>query len=640
MGRNDTQAGTDEAGRRAFMKALLNELRALERMLDGSLFETGIRRIGAEQEMFLVDSACRPAPIAMEVLQRVGDDDRFTYELGQFNLEANLTPLTLGGDCLSRTEAEVAEVVARAREAARDCGGEVLLTGILPTLGQSDLGLDNMTPIPRYHALNDALMRLRDGDFKLGIKGIDQLDIRHSNIMLEAANTSFQVHFQVDPDEFARLYNMAQAITAPLLAAAVNSPLLLGRRLWQETRIAVFEHSIDARSDAHQARGLKPRVHFGDHWIRENAAEIFREDIARFRVVLTTDVEDDPDALIDSGTPPQLHALTLHNGTVYRWNRACYGVFDGKAHLRIENRVLPSGPTVRDEVANAAFFFGMLSGLAGELDDVAEHMSFADCKTNFFAAARLGLKAQFTWLDGEHQPAVELIRDQLLPLAERGLDKAGIDRQDIERYLGVVGARVEQRKTGARWMLDSLENLDDSAKPDECARALTAGMLKRQLEGSPVHEWDLVETPAAHDWRESYRTVGQFMSTDLFTVRPDDVVDFAASLMDWKHLRHVPVEDDSGRLVGLVSHRGLLRMVARGHREGRPDESVPVREIMIEDPTTVTPDTPTLEAIRLMRDRRLGCLPVVREGKLVGLVTERDLIDVSSRLLEQQLSGE
>ncbi len=446
MGRSDAERGKDESERRAFMKALLNELRVLERMLDTDLFETGIRRIGAEQEMFLVDRACRPAPIATDVLDHI-DDDRFTYELGRFNLEANLSPLTLGGDCLSRMEAELNEVVDMARTAARASDGEIVLAGILPTLRQSDLGLDNMSPIPRYHELNDALMRLRDGDFRLGIKGIDRLDIRHGNIMLEACNTSFQVHFQVDPGEFARLYNMAQAVTAPLMAVAANSPTLLGRRLWQETRIAVFEHSIDARSDVHQERGLKPRVHFGDHWIEEGVAEIFREDIARFRTVLTTEVEDEPEAMVEAGDPPSFHALNLHNGTVYRWNRACYGVFDGKAHLRIENRVLPGGPTTRDAIANAAFFFGMLAGLAEEVGDVTEHLSFEDCKTNFFAAARLGLKAQFTWLDGDHEPADRLIENTLIPLAERGLKAAGIDTADVERYLGVIAGRVANQQS-------------------------------------------------------------------------------------------------------------------------------------------------------------------------------------------------
>lgn len=636
MAKHKVQHESDDSAKRVFMKALLNELHALERMLESGLFETGVRRIGAEQEMFLVDAACRPAPVSMDALEHL-DDERFTYELARFNLEANLSPHTLGDDCLSRMHDELEAVLKLAREAAHQCNARILLAGILPTLTQADLGLDNMVPIPRYHALNKGLMQLRDGDFRLGIKGIDQLDIHHGNIMLEACNTSFQIHFQTDPSEFSRLYNMAQAVTPPLLAAAANSPILLGRRLWQETRIAVFEHSIDARSNVHQARGLSPRVHFGEHWIEHGAVEIFKEDIARFRVILTTDVEDDPLGLVEAGRPPKLHALNLHNGTVYRWNRACYGVFDGKAHLRIENRVLPAGPTVLDEMANAAFFFGMLSGLADELDDVRDQMAFEDCKTNFFAAARLGLKAQFTWLDGSHKPAAELIQDTLLPLAERGLKAAHINTDDIERYLGVIRARVEAQTNGARWQLESLSRMQDKGKPDERMRTLTNAMLERQQEGEPVHTWEPAGFNETQDWRESYRSVGQFMSTDLFTVRPDDIVDFAASLMEWKHLRHVPVEDDSGRLAGLISHRALLRIIARGRREGQ--DQVTVRDIMKPDPITVTPETPTTDAIRLMREHKLGCLPVVKDGHLVGLVAERDLIDVAGRLLEEHLSA-
>ena len=95
------------------------------------------------------------------------------------------------------------------------------------------------------------------------------------------------------------------------------------------------------------------------------------------------------------------------------------------------------------------------------------------------------------------------------------------------------------------------------------------------------------------DWAQNYRTVGQFMSTDLFTVRPDDLVDLAASVMDWRHIRHVPVEDEAGRLVGLVSHRDLLRLLARGLAD-KSNEPVAVRQIMKPDPVTITPDTPTL----------------------------------------------
>ena len=634
MGEQNVKQSSDEQDRRVFMKALLDEIRALEDMLSAGMFETDIRRIGAEQEMFLVDRSGRPSLTAMQLLDRI-DDPRFTHELGLFNLEANLSPLRLGGSCLRELEKETQEVVDIARAKAAELHSRIALVGILPTLTRDHLTLDAMVPSPRYFALNEALLRLRGSDFRISIKGIDQLNFGHDNLMLEACNTSFQVHFQVGADEFAHLYNIAQAVTGPLMAACVNSPILLGTRLWHESRIAVFEHSIDARSEAHQARGHKPRVHFGDHWIDESVIEIFKEDLARFRVILTTDFEDDPIGMVAQGITPKLNALRLHNGTVYRWNRACYGISDnGKPHLRIENRVIPSGPTVRDEIANAAFFFGMMSKLSRSVDDIRQHLNFSDVKANFLAAAREGLKAQQIWFDDQQITAQALILETLLPMAREGLAEVGIDEEDIDRYMGTIKDRVERRRTGARWQLESLERLKNQASPHECLRAVTNSLIEQQESGKPVGDWVLAEFSANQDWRDSYRTVGQFMATDLFTVRPDDIVDFAASLMEWRYVRHVPVEDDSGHLLGLISHRQLLRLVARG---GRDQQTTMVRDIMRPDPVAVTPDTPTVEAIRLMRDKRLSCLPVVENHKLVGLVTEYDLVMVAGRLLENHL---
>ena len=635
MGEQNVKLLSDEATGQAFMRSLLIEVHALERMLDAGLVESGVRRIGAEQEMFLIDRAHKPALRALDILEVI-DDDRFTHELGLFNLEANLTPHRLDGNCLSLMEAELQEIYARARETAARFDCEIALVGILPTLTKANLGLESMVPTPRYYALNEAICQLRGKDFEFTINGIDQLSVQHDNVMLEACNTSFQVHFQVSPENFAKNYNIAQVLTAPLLAAAVNSPMLLGKRLWHETRIAVFEHSIDTRSNLQQERGLKPRVHFGDRWIEESVTEIFKEDIARFRTVLTTDTEEDPLGMIQQGTIPSLNALRLHNGTVYRWNRPCYGVKDNVPHLRIENWVIPSGPTVLDEVANAAFFFGMMAGMIASVKDVRDQLTFADVKSNFLAAARDGIRAQMNWFNDTHLPAKQLVLEQLLPLAREGLEEANIDRDDIDRYLGVLHDRVTHRRTGARWALESLECMGSQGTVDQRLRCLVSSMVDQQTSGRPISEWTLADYCLEQDWRDSYRTIGQFMTQDLFTVRPDDIVDFAASIMDWRHVRHVPVEDDKGRLAGLISHRSLLRLFAEG-RVGGTDK-VTVGEIMDAEPITVQPETQTVSAIRLMRSKRLACLPVVRDdNKLVGIVTEHDFIVIASRLLEEQL---
>jgi CBS domain-containing protein len=628
---------TDERQLKTFMRALLEDLHALEAMIDAGRIEEGVRRIGAEQEMFLVGRDLRPAPVSMEVLQRA-NEPRLTTEIARFNLEANLTPLSLGGDCFRLLERELDELVSLARTSARESGADVLLTGILPTLQKSDLTLANVTPCPRYFELNRAISSLRGGAFNIHIKGLDELMTTHDNVMMESCNTSFQIHLQTGASEFARLYNVAQAVTAPVLAAAVNSPLLLGHRLWQETRLALFQHSVDARTPSQQQRQFPTRVSFGDGWLKNSVLEIFREDIARFRVLMTTQCEEKSLEVLARGDVPKLLALRLHNGTVWRWNRPCYGVSEnGLPHLRIENRVLPSGPTIIDEVANAAFYVGLMIGASQEYGEIDRVMSFDDAKANFYAAARHGLRAQMAWVGGKSLSATRLILEQLLPLARQGLAQSSVESGDIDHYLGVIEERVRSGQTGAQWMLSSFASLAPHGTRDMRQRALTAAMLARQQTNEPVHKWEGFEMKEPDDWSQNYRTVGQFMSTDLFTMRPDDLVDFAASVMDWRHIRHVPVEDEEGHLVGLVSHRDLLRLLARGAHER--SESVTVRSIMKTAPVTVSPQTPTLEAVALMRTQKVGCLPVVEDGALVGIVTAQDFLDASARLFEQHLNA-
>jgi CBS domain-containing protein/gamma-glutamylcysteine synthetase len=639
MGEHNVEQLQDDAQQRAFMGALLSDIRAFERMLELGLFESGVRRIGAEQEMFLVErESLRPAPVAMEVLERAGDA-RLTTEIARFNLEANLTPLDLGSRCFHLLEEELEELLTLVREKAGDCGVEVLLAGILPTLSRSDLRLENITPSLRYHELNRAICQLRGNEFSIHIKGLDELHLTHNNVMMEACNTSFQVHLQVGPEEFARLYNYAQAITAPVLAAAVNSPLLFGRRLWSETRLALFQHSVDERSAAQQVRQRPTRVGFGDNWVKDSVLEIFREDIARFRVIMTKAADEDPLAVLDRGEIPKLSALRLHNGTIWRWNRPCYGVANGRPHLRIENRALPSGPSILDEVANAAFFVGLMIALPEEYGEIESLMSFDDAKSNFFAAARHGLDAQFSWIGVPSISVPKLILNHLLPFARAGLKQAKVEAGDVDRYLGTIEERVRSGQTGAKWCLSSLRAMGGQTVGSMRDRRLTAEMLSQQQKGEPVHRWPIVHRNELKEWRSSYQTVGQFMSTDLFTVRPDDLVDLAASVMQWRHVRHVPVEDDEGHLVGLVSHRNLLRLIADGSF-GENAKSVVVREIMKPSPLTASPDTPTLEAIRIMRSQKVGCLPVVEEGRLVGIVTSYDFLAVSAQLFEDQLNSQ
>jgi CBS domain-containing protein/gamma-glutamyl:cysteine ligase YbdK (ATP-grasp superfamily) len=638
MGEQDVNQVLDERQQRAYMKALLDDLRALELMLEGDVMESGVRRIGAEQEMFLVDSNLGPAPVAEEVLARV-NDERFVAEIARFNLEANLTPHLLGGRCFSRMEEELTEALRLARDGARACGADVLLGGILPTLAMSDLRAENITPRPRYHELNRVIGELRGGTFSAYIKGRDELHIKHDNILLASCNASFQIHLQVNPREFAAQYNLAQAVAAPALAAAVNSPLLLGRRLWQETRVALFQHSNDSRTSVQQSRSQPPRVGFGEGWLKDSVIELFREQIARFRVIMTNQPDEDPLAVLARGAVPSLSALRLHNGTIWPWNRACYGVSEGRPHLRIENRSLPGGPTVLDEVANAAFFTGLMTAMPGEYGEVSGRMAFDDAKANFFAAARYGLKAQLTWMDGRRYIAAALILDHLLPLAREGLRQSGVEGACIDRYLGTLEERVRSGQTGAQWMLQSLEAMGEEGTSDQRQRKLAAAMLERQQSGEPVHRWAVIKAYGSEGWRQSHHTVGHLMSTDLFTVRPDDLVEMVARVMEWRDVRHVPVEDDEGRLVGIVSHRSLLRMLADGP-PGDGGELVAVRQIMNPDPVSVAPTTPVSAAVELMRRRRIGSLPVVEDGRLVGIVTVYDFLESSARLSAEKFGAD
>jgi CBS domain-containing protein len=638
MGRDVSGEEQGPEAVRAFSKALLRDLQAMEHMIRDGAIESGIRRIGMEQEMFLVDDGWRPAPVAMEILDRL--DGPFTTELALFNLEANLEPRLLEGGCFSHMERRIDELVAQVRDAAVASGAEVVLTGILPTLSKSDLSLDNITPRPRYHALNEALLKMRGGEpYKLRIEGTDELYIEHDSVLLEACNTSCQVHLQVDADEFASIYNVAQLVTAPVLAAAVNSPALFGRRLWDETRIALFQQSVDTRSAGVHMREFSPRVRFGEQWVNESVTELFQEDIARFRVLLTSKVEEDPIRVLREGGIPKLEALQLNNSTVYRWNRPCYGIGDGKPHLRIECRVLPAGPTVKDEIANAAFWIGLVLGASEAYGDVRSRIEFDDVKANFLAAARHGLRAGFNWIDGETFSARRLIEDELVPLAKEGLAGAGVDPTEIDHYLGIIHERVESGATGSNWMVRSLVEIREHGTRSERLAAVTAASVQRQKEGKPVHEWDSADIHEAGGWRLNYMRVEQYMTTSLFTVHEDELVGMVAFLMDRKQIRHVLVEDDEHRLVGLVSYRSLLRLMAEGFDQVS-DDAPPVKMIMERDPVSVAPETPTLEAIDLLRHHKVSCLPVVKHGKLVGIVSERDFMPIAYELLEEKLIGE
>ena len=629
MGEQRVHAELQPEARRAHQRAVLRDLDALEEMIEGGRIESDKRRIGAEQELFLVGRDWRPAPLCMEMLDAL--PAAFTTELAAYNLECNLPPLHFRGACLSNLEEMLDDFVDMADEAAEKLDAGVVLTGILPTLRKSDLALSNMAPRERYRALDRAMTRAAGGSYQLDIGGLDDLAVKHDSVMLESCCTSFQFHLQVAPDEFARLYNLAQAVTAPLVAASANSPVLFGRRLWHETRIPLFQQSIDTRHACYHVRGRQPRVSFGRRWVDDSVVQLFREDVASFRTLLFGDDPEDPFATLAGGGVPGLGALQIHNGTVYRWNRACYGVNDDIAHLRIEARAVGAGPTVLDEVANATLFWGALLALSAEVGDIRSRLEFEDARRNFNAAAEYGLDARLVWLDREHIDVRDLLAERILPAAREALLDAGLVADDLDRYLGVIEQRVDSRQNGAAWQLRSLAAMSDGMSRGEAVVAMTEKMNELRASGMPVGEWPLAKRREIVDMQASQTIVEEFMTTDLVTVQPDECVSQVAALMTWQSVRHVPVEDADGVYVGIVSSLEVIEHLSRFDlRDGQiaPPGEVAVAEIMSTETPTITPQTTATEAIATMRRHEAECLPVVRDGALVGVVSQGDFVHI------------
>jgi CBS domain-containing protein/gamma-glutamylcysteine synthetase len=634
MGEQRVSLVNDNKQMQRFVKSLLNDVSALEYMLENEWFESDVTRIGAEQEIVMVEKdTFKPSLVAMEALEKMTEYPWVETELGKFNLETNLDPRVFTGDCFSALEAENSYKLNKIQEVLDTLDTSILLTGICPTLRKYHLNLENLTPKKRYYALMEAINKQLIGHaYELRILGIDELLVKHDSPLLEACNTSFQVHLQVAPKDFVKLYNISLGLAAPIMAISANSPIVFGKRLWHETRIALFQQSLDTRTTHDHMRERSPRVSFGRDWIHHSILEIYREDIARFRVLLSSDIEEDSLAAIKNGQVPKLRALQVHNSTVYRWNRPCYGISDnGKPHLRIENRVLPSGPTVVDEVANACFWLGCMIGISESVDDIREEMSFVDARDNFGKAAKFGLDTKFTWFKDEKINAVDLIK-RLLPIARKGLESRGVNTEDINKYLGIIEKRAENHMTGARWMLRAFTKLHDNTNTDEALSVLTASMIQNQMTNKPVHEWSLPDKEDLKIYRPSHLKVSEFMLTDLFTVQKDDIVDLVADLMDWNKIRYTPVEDNKGNLVGLVTARLILRHFIKSKHSKKTGV---VSDIMIKEPITVSQDANILEAMKLMRENKIGCLPVVNGTELVGLISETEFLRITGSLLQR-----
>ena len=638
MGEMNVKLAESKEQMAAFVQNLLKDVQALEKMLDSDVFEKGIRRIGVEQEMCIVDKQSKPAPMAMEFLDLV-DDEMYTTELAKFNLEFNVEPMIFDSDCLSKMENRIVELLDKGRTTAQKLDCELILTGILPTIRKFDLGAKNITPVPRYYALSEAIEKLRGESYELKIRGVDELILRDDTTLLEASNTGFQVHFQTHPSEFVSKYNLAQAIAGPALAPGVNSPLLLGKRLWHETRIALFQQSVDTRKSGQHIRDSSPRVTFGTGWLNASILEIYKEDIARFKVLLSNEIEENALESLSKGIVPGLRALQVHNGTVYRWNRPCYGVVDNVPHLRIENRVLPAGPSVVDEMANAALWLGCMNHLDEVYPNINQIMSFDIASENFMSACRNGLNTAFTWLDGKKYDAPDLLKNELIPIAREGLKKANIVKKDIDRYLDILEERVSKRITGSQWMMDSIEAMLPKYNREEIFPSITSAIIEKQRDNEPIHKWALASVDDISDWEVSNILVEECMTTDLFTASTTDIVGWAAGVMDWRKIRYMPVEDNDQNLVGLITAKKILKCFVNAEHMDLANAEM-IEKGMIKDPITIAPQASIVDAMTLMEKHKIGCLPVLDNKKLVGILTEQDFLRISSRLVKRLIRAQ
>ncbi|MCD6639283.1 MAG: glutamate--cysteine ligase [Nocardioides sp.] len=457
------------------------------RMLREARFDTDDPMTGLELELNLVDAAGDPALNNAEVLEAIADP-AFQTELGQFNIEVNLDPQRLREDGLARFEDDLRRSLNAAEVRSSQVGAHQVMIGILPTLSEGHMSRSSISSNPRYRLLSEQILDARGEDISIEISGRERLSTTADSIVPEAACTSTQFHVQTSPQEFAGYWNAAQAIAGVQLAVAANSPYLLGRELWRETRVPLFEQATDTRSEELKAQGVRPRVWFGERWIT-SVFDLFEENVRYFPALLPVTDHEDPLEVLEAGGTPALHELRLHNGTIYRWNRPVYDVTDGVPHLRVENRLLAAGPTVADTVANAAFWFGLVRHLAESERPVWSQMSFSAAEENFHVAAQVGVEAQVYWPGVGQVRAVELVLRRLLPMAHAGLEAWGVPTEQRERYLGIIEERCLAGTNGAEWFTHKVRGHGASDRYD-ALRATLLEYRQRMHTNEPVHTWD------------------------------------------------------------------------------------------------------------------------------------------------------
>jgi hypothetical protein len=491
MGEEVERVEFTRADRARYREQVHRNLDAFARMLRESRFDVDRPLTGVEIELNLVDENSDPAMKNAEVLAAISDD-AFQTELGQFNVEINVPPAEIGGNGLDRMETRIRDSLNAAEEKAAKTGSHMLVVGILPTLFTEHMSMEALSANPRYALLNDQIFAARGEDIQIAIDGVERLAVTADTIAPEAACTSTQLHIQVSPESFSQYWNAAQAIAGVQLAVGANSPFLFGKELMRETRIALFEQTTDTRTNELKAQGVRPRVWFGERWVT-SIFDLFEENARYYPALLPVVSDEDAIAVLDRGDTPRLSELRLHNGTIYRWNRPVYDVVRDRPHLRVENRVLPAGPTVVDTCANGAFYFGLVRALAEDERPIWSQMSFSAAEENFHAGARNGIDADVFWPGVGTVPATELVLRRLLQIASRGLDAWGVAPQTRDRLLGIVEQRCLTHRNGAQWQADVFHQLytKGSLGRRQALRQMLDRYRSNMHANTPVHEWPL-----------------------------------------------------------------------------------------------------------------------------------------------------
>ncbi len=475
-----------------FQARLRENLAALRLVLARPGFGAGEVTLGAELELCIVDEQGRAKGVNRDILA-TQVDPRLTLELNKFNLEYNLTPVSAAGRPFAALERELEHALQSLNVTASPLGARVIPIGILPTLTPDDVAKTALTDFPRYRALSEGMRRARRSPFRIRIDGADPLQMEGDDVTLEGANTSFQLHLRVPPQEFATTYNAAQLATAVTLAVSGNSPIFCEHRLWEETRVALFKQALDVRDLVEKMWRPPARVSFGHGWVREGAYELFAESVAVFPPIFPQCGDEDAVATAERGECPQLEELRLQQGSVWRWNRAVYDPC-GDGHLRIEFRALPAGPTPIDMVANAAFLVGLTIALRDDINRILPAFPFEYAAWNFYRAAQRGLDAQLLWASEVAPSPVTVgaraLVARCLPEAARGLATLGVDVQEVGRLLSVIAGRLENGQTGARWQRTALDRCLTHLPRREALGCMMDGYIARAFSGRPVHQWE------------------------------------------------------------------------------------------------------------------------------------------------------